>query len=100
MRPFDFFIYGVVVFGWSTSWLPLKWQLGIVEPEVSLCWRFLLAAPIMFCLARIAGQKLSFNWSEHLRFSALGLCIFSVNFTLFYHAGKRWPQACSLSRSL
>ena len=28
MAPFDMLLYAGVVFGWSTSWLPLKWQLG------------------------------------------------------------------------
>jgi hypothetical protein len=35
MRPFELLLYGMVVFGWSTSWLPLKSQLGVVAPEVS-----------------------------------------------------------------
>jgi hypothetical protein len=29
MAPFDMLLYAGVVFGWSTSWLPLKWQLGV-----------------------------------------------------------------------
>ena len=44
MAPFDMLLYAGVVFGWSTSWLPLKWQLGVVAPEISLFWRFLMAA--------------------------------------------------------
>ena len=88
MAPFDLLLYAGVVFGWSTSWLPLKWQLGVVAPEVSLFWRFLMAAPMMFCLAYMSGQPLRFHWRLHWRFAALGLFIFSGNFTLFYHAGS------------
>ena len=87
IRSFDLLLFAIVVFGWSTSWLPLKWQLGVVAPEVSLFWRFLLAAPMMFALAYLAGQKFTYGWREHLRFAAMGGCIFSTNFTLFYYAG-------------
>ena len=88
MAPFDMLLYAGVVFGWSTSWLPLKWQLGVVAPEISLFWRFLMAAPMMALLAVMSGQSLRFDWRVHWRFAALGLFIFSGNFTLFYHAAN------------
>ena len=88
MKPFELLLYGMVVFGWSTSWLPLKWQLGIVAPEVSLLWRFLIAATVMFVISFFLQQSLKFDWSTHLRIALLGLCIFSTNFAFFYHGGK------------
>ena len=36
MKIFDYFLYALTIFAWSTSWLPLRWQLGVVAPEVSL----------------------------------------------------------------
>ncbi len=87
MLPINMLLYAGVVFGWSTSWLPLSWQLGVVAPEVSLFWRFLMAVPMMMALAYFFGQTLRFDWRVHWRFAALGLCIFSGNFALFYHAG-------------
>ncbi|MDA7599124.1 DMT family transporter [Alphaproteobacteria bacterium] len=87
MKPFDYLLYAVVVFGWSTSWLPLKYQLGVVAPEVSLFWRFGFAAMLMFIVTRVSGYRLGFAWRDHLRFMALGLCLFSTNFALFYYGG-------------
>lgn len=87
MRPYDYLLYAIVVFGWSTSWLPLKFQLGVVAPEVSLFWRYGAAAILMFAVTRVAGHKLLFSWRDHLRFMALGFCLFSMNFTLFYYGG-------------
>ena len=78
----------MVVFGWSTSWLPLRWQLGVVAPEVSLLWRFVIAATVMFVISIYLRQSLIFHWSTHLRLALLGLCIFSTNFAFFYHGGK------------
>ena len=37
---FDGLLYAVTVFGWSTSWIAMKAQVGVVAPEVSLLWRF------------------------------------------------------------
>ena len=76
MRPFELLLYGMVVFGWSTSWLPLKSQLGVVAPEVSLLWRFLIAALVMFIVSIYLRQSLRFDWRTHLRIALLGLCIF------------------------
>ena len=88
MKPFELLLYSIVVFGWSTSWLPLKWQLGVVAPEVSLLWRFLIAAMVMFVISIYLRQSLIFHWRTHLRLALLGLCIFSTNFAFFYHGGK------------
>jgi len=87
MKLFDYFLYAVVVFGWSTSWFPLKMQLGVVAPEVSLFWRFLIASFLMFVISFVTRQPLRFSWRTHMRIAALGLCLFSGNFTLFYYAG-------------
>jgi len=88
MKPFELLLYGMVVFGWSTSWLPLKWQLGLVAPEVSLLWRFLIASMVMFIISICVRQPLKFDWRTHLHIALLGLCIFSTNFAFFYHGGK------------
>ena len=86
MSPRDYILYALVIFGWSTSWLPLKGQIGIVAPEVSVLWRFMIAAALCFLLARFRGLALRFPFHLHLQFSALGILIFSTNFTLFYYA--------------
>ena len=86
MSPRDYLLYALVIFGWSTSWLPLKGQVGLVAPEVSVLWRFTIAAALCFALARLKGVKLRFSLELHLRFATLGLLIFSTNFTLFYYA--------------
>ena len=88
MKPFELLLYSMVVFGWSTSWLPLKWQLGVVAPEVSLLWRFVIAATVMFVISIYLRQSLIFHWRTHMRLALLGLCIFSTNFAFFYHGGK------------
>jgi len=79
-------LYLSTVLIWGSTWYAIKFQLGIVEPEVSLVYRFALAAIILlaFCLWR--NKNLKFSLSEH-RFMALqGLFLFSSNYLIFYWA--------------
>ncbi|HEX9904356.1 MAG TPA: DMT family transporter [Propylenella sp.] len=83
----DYGLFGGTVLVWGTTWLALKYQLGTVDPQVSIVWRFLIAAPLMFLVCRLAGQPILFPLRMHLRFAALGLFFYSTNFILFYNAG-------------
>jgi drug/metabolite transporter (DMT)-like permease len=83
----DLGLYAGTVVVWGTTWIALKYQVGEVDPQVSILWRFLLAAPILFAICRVAAEPLGFPAATHLRFAALGLFLFSTNFNLFYHAG-------------
>jgi drug/metabolite transporter (DMT)-like permease len=60
----------------------------VVEPQVSIVWRFLIAAPSMFLVCRLAGAPMRFPFAMHLRFAVLGLFLYSTNFILFYNAGR------------
>lgn len=81
-------LYLATVLIWGTTWIAVKWQVGSVAPEVSLLWRFLLAAPLMLLAARLAGLPLAFPAALHRRFLVLGALMFSLNFILFYHAAQ------------
>lgn len=88
LAPADFGLYAGTVLVWGTTWIALSFQLGTVDPQVSIVWRFLLAAPIMFLICRIVGAPIRFSWRYHLIFAALGLFLYSTNFILFYNAGR------------
>lgn len=87
LASIDLGLYTGTVLVWGTTWLALKFQLGTVDPQVSIVWRFLLAAPLLFIICRIAGARIRFPLAMHLRFAALGLFLYSTNFILFYNAG-------------
>jgi len=82
------FLYITIVVIWGLSWLPLKYQVGVVEPPVSIAYRFFAASAIMFVIAYWKKQPLKFTSAYHLRFALLGICIFSSNFMLFYYASS------------
>lgn len=77
-------IYAIVVLIWGTTWYAIKFQLGVVAPEISLVYRFGLAAVIVFIYARVTGATLRLAWRDH-RFVALqGLTLFCLNYWLTY----------------
>jgi drug/metabolite transporter (DMT)-like permease len=90
--PLDFGLYGAVVLLWGSSWIALHLQLGVVAPEVSLVWRFGIAASVMLAWALLAKQRLRFSLRDHVRFVVLGATMFSANFVLFYYGGLSTPS--------
>lgn len=77
-------IYAIVVLIWGTTWYAIKFQLGVVAPEISLVYRFGLAAVCVFVFARISGSPMRLSWREH-RFVALqGLTLFCLNYWMTY----------------
>ena len=81
-------LYLVTVTVWGTTWIAIEYQLGVVAPEVSVFYRYSLAAVLLFgwCLQR--GRQLRFDLRAHGRFILLGLLLFSMNYILTYHAQR------------
>lgn len=79
-------LYLGAVLIWGSTWLAITFQLGQVAPEVSVAWRFWLAAALMSVWALAKKQSLKFHWKDHLFIAAQGACLFSTNFVLFYSA--------------
>lgn len=92
MTSRDLLLYALTVIAWSTSWIGVRLQLGVVAPEVSLVWRFGLATILMFAWAMVSGAQLAFPARVHARFALLGLLIFGLNFLLFYYGGLTTPS--------
>jgi drug/metabolite transporter (DMT)-like permease len=77
-------VYALVVLIWGTTWYTIKFQLGVVAPEISLVYRFGLAAICVFIFARATGSPLRLSWRDH-RFVALqGATLFCLNYWMTY----------------
>jgi drug/metabolite transporter (DMT)-like permease len=79
-------LYITVVLIWGSNWLVIKYQLGIVAPEVSVAYRIGISAAVMFAWSMLKGGKLRFSPREHLFLMLQGSLFFSTNFFLFYLA--------------
>lgn len=80
------FLYAATVAIWGSSWLAMTYQLGVVPPEQSIVYRFLLAAAILwgYCLA--TRRRLRFRGRDHAFMAAQGFFLFAFNYQLFYLA--------------
>lgn len=84
----SYVLYGLVVLIWGTTWYAIKFQLGVVAPEISLVYRFSIAAVCLFAYGRITGSPLRLSWRNH-RFVALqGVTLFSISYWFTYLATR------------
>ena len=89
----NFFLYCLTVLIWGSTWLAIELQLGAVAPEVSVFYRFALAAIIMWLYCLWARLPLSFSWVNHGFLVLLGLGVFSVNYLMMYFAQQTITSA-------
>jgi drug/metabolite transporter (DMT)-like permease len=82
------FLYTVVVLIWGSTWFGIKLQLGVVPSQVSVAYRFALAALLLFAWCWVRRLRIKFSLREHLWLGLQGLTVFSCNYALFYEAEK------------
>ena len=80
----NFLLFGITLFCWSPTWYVIKFQLGYVDPLVSVFYRFLLASIIIFVYLIIKRKKLTFSLNNHYWFLLFGICLYSLNYVFFY----------------
>ncbi|MCK4986574.1 MAG: DMT family transporter [Desulfobacterales bacterium] len=80
------FLYGSTVIIWGTTWLAIKFQLGSVDPMVSVLYRFIAAAVILLVYCKLRGLNMRFRLKDHIFMALQGLVLFSVNYWLIYLA--------------
>lgn len=85
-------LYAATVLFWGVSWIAMKAQLGVVAPEMSVLWRFALAALATWAWVLATGRPVRFPAADHLRFLAAGCCLFSFNFVAFYYGAVPIPS--------
>ncbi len=79
-------LYVITVLIWGSTWLAIEYQLGVVEPEVSIVYRYLIAASVLFLYCIINKLKLSFDVRSHIWFALLGASLFCLNYVFAYRA--------------
>ena len=82
----NFLFYTITVLIWGSTWLGIKFQLGVVDPALSVSYRFALAALILFAWCFARRLPLKFSRAEHLFIAMQGVFLFALNYLLFYLA--------------
>ena len=97
----NWFLCAATVLIWGASWYGIKLQLGVVEPAVSVMYRFAAASLILMAWCLLRGVRLRFSARQHGFASLMGLLMFCLNYVVFYVASAEVTTAfVALSISL
>ena len=71
---------------WSSTWIVIKDQLGVVPGVWSVSYRFFIAGAVMLAIARLSGARLGIGRAGHALALLLGLLQFVINYNSVYIA--------------
>jgi len=71
---------------WGSTWFAIKFQLGVVAAEVSLVYRFGIAAILLLMFCLLTRRNLKYSPRQHGFIALQGLFLFSSNYLVFYWA--------------
>ncbi len=77
-------LYALTVLIWGSTFFAIEFQLGVVEPEVSVVYRFSAAALLLLGWCHLRGLPMRFALRNHAWFMMLGLLLFGLNYILTY----------------
>ena len=73
---------------WGSTWIVIRGQLGVVPPQWSVAYRFVIAAAAMAAVAAWKGQDLRLGRTGALAAIFLGFAQFCINFNAVYLAER------------
>ncbi len=77
-------LYAIVVLVWGSTWFAIRFQLGVVAEEMSVAYRFAIAAICLFAFAKFEGRSLKIDRKLYPYVIAQGLLMFSIAYILVY----------------
>ncbi len=77
-------LFVLTLFCMSPTWYVIKFQLGHVDPLVSVFYRFITASVLIFIYLLIKKKNLKFSINHHIWFLLFGICLYSINYVFFY----------------
>ena len=80
------FLYTLTALIWGSTWLAITFQLGSVDPDISVAYRFALASALLIAYSLIRRLPMRFSLKEHGFMALQGLTLFSINYVLVYLA--------------
>ena len=78
------FLFIATLLCWGPTWYIIKFQLGTVDPMVSVFYRFFLASVIILLFCIYKKRNLRFSIKEHFFIAILGIFLFNINYVIFY----------------
>jgi len=92
-RWLDIVAIVVCTLAWGTTWFAITLQLGVVDPVVSITYRFGLAAALLFAWCLLRRETLKLTRAQHLAAFGIGLFTFAIDYAFVYWAEERVTSA-------
>jgi drug/metabolite transporter (DMT)-like permease len=86
MKPKQLIYFIIPCLIWGSTWFAIKFQLGNVDPLVSVVYRFFLAGILLAVFSIFRRLNMKFTFHEHLRMMLMGIILFGFNYWLVYLA--------------
>jgi drug/metabolite transporter (DMT)-like permease len=80
--------FAIVTLVWGSTWIVIRDQIGVVPPQWSVAYRFLLAGLVMAGVAWWRGDRWPLDRRGLLFAAAMGLFQFGLNFNLVYQSER------------
>jgi drug/metabolite transporter (DMT)-like permease len=90
---FDILSITICALTWGTTWFAITQQFGVVDPVISVIYRFSLAGALLFLWCVLRGEGVSLTRAQHLAAFGVGLFTFGGDYTLVYWAEERVNSA-------
>lgn len=81
-------LYCCVALIWGSTWYVITLQLGVVEPLVSVIYRFALASLILMAWCWFKGVRLRLSRQQHVFIALQGSMLFGLNYWVLYEASR------------
>lgn len=92
MNQTSVFLYASTVLIWGSTWIAITFQLGEVDPLVSVIYRMALASVILFIWCKLRGIPLALQLGNHRFVAAQGVCLFGINYWMIYWSETYLPS--------
>ncbi|TRX62652.1 EamA family transporter [Fulvivirga sp. M361] len=84
MKTGNLVLFAIPAVIWGSTWYVITFQLGEVDPLLSVCYRFAFAGVILLIYSKVRGLKLSFTPGQHVFMAMQGALLFGGNYWLVY----------------
>lgn len=79
-------LYIVPALIWGSTWYVITFQLGKVDPLISVVYRYLIAGTLMMSYCLVNKLPLKFSLGEHFFLALQGMFLFGFNYWMAYEA--------------
>jgi drug/metabolite transporter (DMT)-like permease len=79
-------LYSLTVVIWGSTWIGIKYQLGVVDPMASIAHRFALSSLLILLFLLARRESMHMPLRHHPFLLMQGLCLFCANYYFVYHA--------------